>query len=367
MTRERRLTVMLIGVLAAVIVIGAGCAFSIGRDHHVAGDGIDRRSRQPSVERRSDDVDWRRPRRCGRPDARRPRRGRQAVRRGTDQSRMPRPSRDCSRATSPPSTPTTYAAWSQTVTPAQSAGWSEQSGSGPTVHQGSDIYVSDITDEAPMSVRIQFVSHRTPRSPRHRCRWTCINWDVIYSLTMVGDGTSGGDVDPRSRIWWRAGDRPLATWQPGPGRRRWHTRYGSGGPFGRWVVGRPRYGHVRTVATAATWWRGCRRLQRPGDAKRRSVTTVSSTVAPTTGASEHRSPRRATASTTAAPDRSPPVRHCWAARRQRPAASSSPRRCRSAVAGRRAPRRPASTSGTADDPARALQRTRGDRRRSRPP
>ena len=186
MTRERRLTVTLIGILAAVMVIGAGIAFGIGRAQHVVGEGSTgdgTTSRESTTSGSHADV------------VTSPAPGGVDVGLSAEAQSSPHAaavqnllSRYFAAINSHD-----FAAWSQTVTPAQSAGVDQQSWEQAyRSTEDSDIYVSDITDEAPMSVRIQFVSKQDPALAPTSLPVECINWDVIYSLTMVGDGLRVG-------------------------------------------------------------------------------------------------------------------------------------------------------------------------------
>lgn len=190
MTRERRLTVTLIGVLAAIVVLGAGIAFGIGRAHDVAGQGS---TGGPTTSASS-------PRLTSTPQPTSSVPGGVEVDLSAEAQSSPHAAavQNLLSRYFAAINAHDFSAWADTVTPAQSAAVDQQSWEQAyRTTVDSNVYVSDITDDAPMSVRIQFVSKQDPELAPTSLPVGCINWDVIYSLSMVGDelrvGTSTRD------------------------------------------------------------------------------------------------------------------------------------------------------------------------------
>ena len=203
MTRERRLTVILVGVLAAVVIVGASAAFTLGRNHDIAGDGTTESGSLP-------------------PSSSGPSTGE------TTSTSAPPPlttpgevtsgaagldvTLSAEAQTSPHAEAVQgllaryfaainghdYPAWKAAVTADQSANWSEDAWQRAYASTNdSNVYISDITDGTPMSVRIQFVSHQDVALAPTSLPVTCINWDVSYALEEAGGtfrvGTSTRD------------------------------------------------------------------------------------------------------------------------------------------------------------------------------
>jgi hypothetical protein len=216
MTRERRLTSLLIAVLAAVVVIGAGAAFAIGRARSDADGGAGSAaatSSRPAVSSTSS------------PTATEPSEASHTVSSGittssdlpTTSSGLPIASSGLPSAvqvslsaeaqTAPKASEVQallqryfaainahdYAGWTSTVTGSQASHWAQGDWERAyaSTHD-SDIYVSDIVSGAPMSVRIQFVSNQTVDLAPSSLPVTCINWDVSYQLVDSGHGLRVG-------------------------------------------------------------------------------------------------------------------------------------------------------------------------------
>jgi hypothetical protein len=213
MTRERRLTAVLVATLGVILVAGLGAAFAIGRAQHggaaTAGTGVVTTRTTPTaappattgtagtlsgpvstrpgpVSTRSGPVSS--------PDTAVPAAGVEvALSAEAQSSRYADQVRSLLQRYFDAINAHDYRAWSESVTAAQSAHWAEQDWQGAYASTAdSDIYVSDITEGAPLTVRIQFVSHQDVELAPTSLPVTCINWDVIYRLEPSDSGLRVG-------------------------------------------------------------------------------------------------------------------------------------------------------------------------------
>lgn len=222
--RGRRLTVTLVVVLVAVVIAGLGTAFAIGRDQRASGEA----AATGSVSAPTSGADGP----GGPTDGARPSTGTGVTTRSSDQAAAPPATQTSGHPAAPTSARNTggapdgvevtlsaearssryadevaallqryfdainahdYQAWTQVVTPAQAKHWAKDEWEGDySTTADSDIYVSDINDGAPMSVRIQFVSHQDVKHAPTSLPVTCVNWDVIYRLEVVDGGLRVG-------------------------------------------------------------------------------------------------------------------------------------------------------------------------------
>lgn len=212
-TRERRLTVTLVAVLVAVVVVGLGAAFAIGRTQRVGGAEASGATGGTGVSGETGTPDRTTTQTPDRPTTASTGTSTGTSTRATvpqDTAGPPSPVEVTLSAEAQSSSHAAevetllqryfdainahdYQAWKQTVTPAQSAHWAKddwESAYSSTVD--SDIYVSDINEGAVMSVRIQFVSHQDVDLAPTSLPVTCVNWDVLYRLEIVDGGLRVG-------------------------------------------------------------------------------------------------------------------------------------------------------------------------------
>jgi hypothetical protein len=218
----RRLTLTLAGVLAVVLVLGAGAAFAVGRAQRLAGaPGSGPDSSGGGVVASSMTTD-------GRPSS------------GTTATGSPGASPAPSGTPGPSATPSAgggsapppssgdggsvqvplspsaegsphaaeisglirryftainrhdYDAWLATVSTAQAKQTYEKWIAGYKTTRDSDIYVSDINEGDPITVRMQFVSHQSVELAPSGLKAPCVRWDVTYKIVDEGTGLRVG-------------------------------------------------------------------------------------------------------------------------------------------------------------------------------
>ncbi len=85
-----------------------------------------------------------------------------------------------------------YDAWLATVTTAQSQRSRESWMADYRTTRDSDVYVSDINDGDPLTVRMQFVSHQSVDLAPTALPLPCVRWDVTYQIIDEGPGLRVG-------------------------------------------------------------------------------------------------------------------------------------------------------------------------------
>ncbi len=85
-----------------------------------------------------------------------------------------------------------YDAWLTTVTTAQARRDRDSWTTDYSTTHDSDIYISDITQGAPLTVRMQFVSHQAVAFAPAALPAECVRWDVTYQILDEGVGLRVG-------------------------------------------------------------------------------------------------------------------------------------------------------------------------------
>lgn len=85
-----------------------------------------------------------------------------------------------------------YDAWLTTVTTAQARRDRDSWTTDYSTTHDSDIYISDITLGAPLTVRMQFVSHQAVAFAPAALPAECVRWDVTYQILDEGVGLRVG-------------------------------------------------------------------------------------------------------------------------------------------------------------------------------
>jgi hypothetical protein len=205
MTRERRLTAILVATLATVVLIGMGSAFAVGRIQHAGAGttggsgsvvtGTTRASAPPTAGSTVTSAGSPTPAGSTTPaDAAGTSGGVDVTLSAeAESSRYADQVRSLLQRYFDAINAHDYRAWTEAVTSAQSSHWAEQDWQRAYASTAdSDVYVSDITEGAPLTVRIQFVSHQDVQLAPTSLPVTCINWDVIYRLEPSDSGLRVG-------------------------------------------------------------------------------------------------------------------------------------------------------------------------------
>jgi hypothetical protein len=85
-----------------------------------------------------------------------------------------------------------YDAWLTTVTTAQARRDRDSWTTDYSTTRDSDIYISDITQGDPLTVRMQFVSHQALSFAPAELPAECVRWDVTYQILDEGVGLRVG-------------------------------------------------------------------------------------------------------------------------------------------------------------------------------
>lgn len=85
-----------------------------------------------------------------------------------------------------------YDAWLTTVTTAQARRDRDSWTTDYSTTHDSDIYISDITQGDPLTVRMQFVSHQAVSFAPAALPAECVRWDVTYEVLDEGVGLRVG-------------------------------------------------------------------------------------------------------------------------------------------------------------------------------
>jgi hypothetical protein len=85
-----------------------------------------------------------------------------------------------------------YDAWLTTVTTAQARRDRDSWTTDYSTTQDSDIYISDINQGEPLTVRMQFVSHQDVAFAPPQLPAECVRWDVTYEILDEGVGLRVG-------------------------------------------------------------------------------------------------------------------------------------------------------------------------------
>lgn len=85
-----------------------------------------------------------------------------------------------------------YDAWLTTVTTAQARRDRDSWTTDYSTTQDSDIYISDINQGDPLTVRMQFVSHQDVAFAPPQLPAECVRWDVTYEILDEGVGLRVG-------------------------------------------------------------------------------------------------------------------------------------------------------------------------------
>ncbi len=205
---DRRLTLTLAGVLVALLVIGAGAAFAVGRAQRLgAAGGSPPSSNAGGTASPSDTA----PGGSG-TDGNSP--GSTTTRLVPSPGRSATPSGDPVRVTLSPRAAASpnarevadlleryftainrndYDAWLSTVSTAQAKrdrdDWTKDYS---TTHD-SDVYISDIIPGKPLTVRMQFVSTQAIEYAPTALPRECVRWDVTYQVVDEGPGLRVGN------------------------------------------------------------------------------------------------------------------------------------------------------------------------------
>ena len=216
-----RLTLSLAGVLAVVLVVGAGAAFAVGRAQRVAGDAVAGGSsstteRAPATGSTSGSPatppGGRSPSATtGRPSAPAPSTGPAPT--GSRSTGSAAPSTAALVVTLSPSAEVSpygqevadllmryfsainqhdYDAWLATVSTEQAKRNPDQWAVDYSTTHDSDVYVSDIDPGHPLLVRLQFVSHQAVEYAPSALPLPCVRWDVTYQILDEGTGLRVG-------------------------------------------------------------------------------------------------------------------------------------------------------------------------------
>ena len=85
-----------------------------------------------------------------------------------------------------------YEAWLATVSTAQAKQTEKKWSKGYQSTHDSNIYISDINEGDPITVRMQFVSHQSVQDAPSGLKAPCVRWDVTYQIVDEGTGLRVG-------------------------------------------------------------------------------------------------------------------------------------------------------------------------------